>query len=161
MSLVESLLEGLESFLRERDGHDRVLEVRVVVGALRQVVPEVLLFCYDAAVPGTLLEGSRLSIRSCPIRRRCARCGEEYETKDPFGPCTACGSERAELLGGMEFYIDSVEVETDGDDADPADAPGEGERPGPGGSDPGTAGPGGDRDDQPDRLSGIGQDDPA
>lgn len=43
----------------------RVTAVHLRLGALAGVAPEALLFCYDVAVEGTPLAGSRLVIEPC------------------------------------------------------------------------------------------------
>jgi hydrogenase nickel incorporation protein HypA/HybF len=157
---VEALVESLES-MAERDRWPRVDRVLLVVGDLRQVVPEVMIFCYEVAVEDTLLAGSRLELISRPIRRRCVACGIVFEGEDAFSPCPACGSPEAELAGGMELYVESVEVEADEDDADSSDAAGDGERRGSGGSGEAGPGPTGDPDGEPDRFTRVGEDHPS
>lgn len=111
MSLVESLVESLRQMQQER-GWERVTKVHLKVGALRQVVPEVLLFCYEVAVSDTELAGSSLELDVVPIRRRCTACGRIWGGEEgAFALCPSCGGTKTELLEGMELYIDSLEVE--------------------------------------------------
>ena len=45
----------------------QVSEVHLRLGALAGVVEDALMFCYDIATEGTLLEGSRLVIEAVPV----------------------------------------------------------------------------------------------
>ncbi len=110
LSLVESLVTSLEDLaVRERWG--RVRGVRLRLGALRQVVPEVLEFCFRGAVENSVLAGAFLELEEVPAVLRCDGCGGEI----PLGRrCPACGASGSALLSGMEMEIVSVDVEEDG-----------------------------------------------
>lgn len=112
MSLVESLLDSLESVVREQG----VREVRVVglrVGALRQVVPEVLSFCFAAASEGTSLQGAELRVEILPVSRECLNCGALREGDREAGSCPVCGAEASQIRGGLELELDYIEVNED------------------------------------------------
>lgn len=109
LSLVESLVTSLEELAR-RERWSRVREVRLRLGALRQVVPAVLEFCFQSAVEGTLLAGASLTFEEVPAVLRCDGCGGEV----PLGTrCPSCGAPGGALLSGMELEIVSVDVEED------------------------------------------------
>ncbi len=87
--------------------------VRVVVGALRQVIPDNLTFAYEVLTRGTPAEGSTLEIAAVPVTARCEQCGQVVTVEDAVFLCIACGSSRLELLSGMELYLDTLEIERD------------------------------------------------
>ena len=62
MSLTESIVELIEE--GRKQGFSRVRVVRLEIGALAQVEPEAMRFCFDAVTRGTLAEGARLDIAS-------------------------------------------------------------------------------------------------
>jgi hydrogenase nickel incorporation protein HypA/HybF len=95
----------------------RLVKTRVVVGALRQVVPEHLRFAYETLSRGTVAEGSTLEIQMVPIVGRCEDCGREGLMPRAQFQCDACGSNRAAVVGGRELYVESLEVEYDEHDA--------------------------------------------
>ena len=113
MSIVEALLETVS---REARSHAAtgVRTVRVRVGALRQVVPETLVFCYDAAVRGTALAGSRLDIEPLAAEARCRTCDLIFAVEDNWFACPRCGAFGAELLQGNELELVSLELATGG-----------------------------------------------
>ena len=80
------------------------------VGALAAVVPEALLFCFDVASRGTVLEGATLEIITVPGRALCRECGSETALLGLLGRC-ACGSRLLERLSGEELNIKDMEVE--------------------------------------------------
>jgi hydrogenase nickel incorporation protein HypA/HybF len=84
--------------------------VSLRVGALRQVVPDTLDFYFGFVAEGTVCEGARLRQELMPARLRCARCESEWEMDLPLFVCEGCGAP-AEVAGGDEFEVESIEVE--------------------------------------------------
>jgi len=108
MSIIEALLEQVR---QETPPGAKVSSVRLQVGTLRQVVPEMLKFCYDAGVRGTLLEGSRLEVEELPAEARCRRCSLTFAVEDHWFECPRCGATGANLLKGDEIQLISLELE--------------------------------------------------
>ena len=92
-----------------RSGGARVTRVIVRVGKLAAVLPDALLFCFDAATEGTCLEGARLEIEEVPGRARCKACDAEITLDRPFGRC-ACGGDDLEWISGDELQVRAMEV---------------------------------------------------
>ena len=112
MSLVEAILESLVPLCSSNDWH-RIEKVVLRVGALRQVVPEALVFCFETASAGTPLEGANLEINEVPIRQSCMSCSREWGGDQPLGRCPGCGSVEIETVSGVELDIESLEVAVD------------------------------------------------
>jgi len=110
MSIVEALLTSVS---QELDAHPgaRVRTLRVRVGQLRQVEPEMLQFCYRAAAQDTRLAGSCLEIEQVEARARCDVCSLEFEVDENWFECPRCRATRAQLLAGRELDLMSVELE--------------------------------------------------
>jgi hydrogenase nickel incorporation protein HypA/HybF len=70
----------------------RVHRLRVVIGALGNVVPEALEFAFDVAGEGTVAAGAELEIVEVPVTVRCNACGAESRLEDFAFLCPACGS---------------------------------------------------------------------
>ncbi len=111
MSIVEALLEQVRQELRLHPGA-LLRNVRMRVGQLRQVVPESLTFCYDAAVRGTPFEGSRLEVEELPAEARCRSCCLTFPVADKWFVCPRCEAKGADLLKGDELQLISLELET-------------------------------------------------
>jgi len=113
-SICQSLVEAVVAEL-DKVGPDpvRLLKTRVVVGGLRQVVPENLKQAYEILTKDTIAEGSALEVKPAPIIGRCEDCGWQGELPRCEFFCQACGSNKAEIVGGMELYLDNMEIETE------------------------------------------------
>jgi len=110
LSIVASLFEILEDKAREQKA-DRITGVKLRVGRLSGVVPELLESAFDAYKKGTLAEGARLEIEVAPLDFRCRACGGTAFREEPGVSCAACGSSDVELVGGMDVTIEKFEAE--------------------------------------------------
>lgn len=112
LSIAQSLVEmAVRSLAHVRV--QRVVEVRVAIGALSGVAAEALLFAYDVVTEGTPLAGSTLVIRHVPAIIRCANCQRDATVDDEHWlSCPTCGTPSGDLRGGRELDLESLEVET-------------------------------------------------
>lgn len=95
-------------------GGSKLLRVKVAVGELSAVEPELLLYAWEAVVAGTGAEGSKLEVEFCPAKQRCPNCGPVAREPGAWHPlCLSCGSP-LEVEGGTELELLQVEFETDG-----------------------------------------------
>ncbi len=119
LSIIESVLGTVEAVARE-NGARAVTAIRIQVGPLAGVVPELLDSAFQAARQGTLAESAVLTIEIPAVRVRCRACGAESEPAGSDLVCPACASAGAEIVRGTELTLMSVELEADGtDDAGP------------------------------------------
>jgi hydrogenase nickel incorporation protein HypA/HybF len=109
LSLVLSVVNKISS-LCEQNKWKRVSRVTFKVGLMRQIEPEILAFAFSSATVGTALEGSEISIIEMPIIFKCKSCGKSSDTEDPRFVCPNCGSSNVDIVSGMEFVIESIEV---------------------------------------------------
>jgi hydrogenase nickel incorporation protein HypA/HybF len=108
--LMQSVLENVEASARKA-GAERVTEIRLVVGEMREVVPETMEFAFEALAPDTLSADARLTVTRVSPRSRCLQCGQSFEHDRFHWACPACDSLATELLAGRELYIDAIEVD--------------------------------------------------
>ena len=94
---------------RHADGR-RVTVVHLDVGALRQVVPDSLTFCWGLANAGTPWEESELEVRLVPARLDCLDCGTTTELDEPFLVCGRCGSAAVTIASGDELLVTSLDL---------------------------------------------------
>ena len=109
MSIIEALLEQIRQTTRAYPAM-RVSTVRLRIGALRQVVPETLTFCFVAAVRGTPLEGCRLNIEQLPAEARCRKCSLTFTVEDNWFQCPRCSEPGSDLLTGNELELTSLDL---------------------------------------------------
>lgn len=113
LSITEHLLDYC---LKEaqKQGAVKIRVIRICVGRLKGIVPECIQVYLDMLSEGTIAEGARIEAHFLPVRVRCRDCGKEGEITPHSLKCPHCGSLRLQLLSGKEFYIKSMEVDTDG-----------------------------------------------
>jgi hydrogenase nickel incorporation protein HypA/HybF len=105
LSIIEALLEQVR---QQTPPGTRVRAVRLRVGKLRQLAPETLIFCYDAAVQ----DGSRLEIEEVPAEAKCRHCSLTFAVEDHWFECPRCQSTGADLLRGDELQLMNLELAT-------------------------------------------------
>lgn len=106
--IVEQSVEAAQ-----RAKADKVLSVRIKVGRLAGVEAGALLFCYEVASKGTLLEGSRLEILDVPLVVWCAHCLVEVELAGVQSfRCPTCNTPCGEIRQGRELQVESLEIES-------------------------------------------------
>lgn len=109
MSIVEALLDAVR---RETEAHPgkHLQTVLVRIGALRQVVPETLEFCYEAATRDTPFAGSKLAIKAVPAEAQCRQCSLTFTVDETWFVCPRCSGPGADLLHGDELELMSLEL---------------------------------------------------
>lgn len=100
----------------ERYNVTRINEIRLKIGELSGLVPECIQYYFDIAGKGTKAEGALIKIDKIPIAMKCSDCDfSGTAAKFIDNRCPVCSSDSMKMIGGNEFYIDSMEVEKDGD----------------------------------------------
>jgi hydrogenase nickel incorporation protein HypA/HybF len=96
----------------ERRGGAQVNALHVKLGALSGVVKDALLFSYEVATGGTMLEGSRLVIEDVPVVIYCAECQAEQrlESIQRFC-CPVCGTLSSDVVRGRELEFVAMEIQ--------------------------------------------------
>jgi hydrogenase nickel incorporation protein HypA/HybF len=111
VSLVEALVEQVESEV-QRAGHvGRVVQLNVSIGRLSGVNADSFRFAFEMIAPETSLAEARLEIDLQPAYCRCAACGVLTPIEDLMAHCPACGSPEITFQGGRELLLQSIELE--------------------------------------------------
>ncbi len=117
LSIAYNLVEIADAAARKA-GAARVNAVFLRVGVLSGVVTDALLFGYDIAARGTLLEGSRLEIEEVPLTLYCPRCDAVSELPGVGALlCPLCGLPTGDIRRGKELEVISVEIEDETEDS--------------------------------------------
>ena len=109
VAIVEALLDAIRAELRAHPDVT-VTSVHVRIGALRQIVPDVMAFCFAAATRDTDLAGAKLALEPVPARARCRHCRAEFAVEDNWFQCPHCGTAGGELLAGNELDLTEIEL---------------------------------------------------
>ncbi|MCU1348520.1 MAG: hydrogenase expression/synthesis HypA [Acidobacteria bacterium] len=110
LSIALSIVEGAEEEAA-RCGAAGVSSVHLRLGLLTGVVKEALLFAYEHACKGTLLEGSRLLIEDVPVLIQCGTCNEPRPPQSLWQlQCATCEAPALDIVQGREMQIFAMEV---------------------------------------------------
>jgi hydrogenase nickel incorporation protein HypA/HybF len=108
LSICHALVGQLETLAREQDA-ERVVSVRVGIGPLSGVEPELLRHAFPVAAAGSCAQDAALVIEDRPVRVHCPTCGCDSDASVNRLVCAACGDWRTELIGGDELLLVQVE----------------------------------------------------
>ncbi len=89
----------------------KLKEVKIQIGALRQIIPDYLKFAYKTLTNGTYLFESELNICVIPIEITCNNCGFNGKLGNLKYQCPECNSKSIDLLNGKELFVESIEIE--------------------------------------------------
>lgn len=112
MSVAQNLLELLEEEARKQGAH-RVTRLRVRIGELSGVEPELLRTAFQYLSPGTLAEGAVLELRIEPLEGQCQACGRVFRIENFTFLCPSCGSPAVRVIRGEGMYLESLEMEVE------------------------------------------------
>jgi hydrogenase nickel incorporation protein HypA/HybF len=114
LSIVLSVVDAVAASLSGRKVQ-RVVEVRLTVGALSGVVEDALQFSYGLATEKTPLEGSTLVVKHVPVRIYCDDCQLESELSGVQSfRCPQCQTPSMDVRAGRELDIESIVLEEEG-----------------------------------------------
>lgn len=106
-----SLCQAIAGVVKPHAAGRRVDVVRLQVGALRQVVPDTLLFCWTLVRDHEDMPEAELILELVPAEVSCRACGQRSEIESRFSVmCPQCHSGDVEVVRGEEFLVTSVDV---------------------------------------------------
>lgn len=109
-----SIIEGIIKISQEeakKNNVKRIIEIRIKVGEMSGVIPDIMQEYFDIASRGTLVQGAQLKIEKVPIKIKCQNCNSENIIDNMKIRCPICQSTNIKIISGRELYIDSLEVE--------------------------------------------------
>lgn len=106
-----SLCEAIAGVVRPHAAGRRVDVVRVQVGALRQVVPESLEFCWTVIREYEDMPDAQLELEFVAAEVECRGCGQRSQIESRWSVCCPqCGSADVDVVRGNEFQVMSLDV---------------------------------------------------
>lgn len=106
-----ALCEAIAGLAKSHAQGRRVDVVRVRIGALRQVVPDSLSFCWTLVRESEDLPDAELELECINAEVSCRGCGRQSEITSPWSIwCPQCDSPDVEVLRGNEFLVTSLDV---------------------------------------------------
>lgn len=110
LSVVANLFDILEEKVRERDG-TKIFFVKLQVGALAGVVPELLETAFDIYKKDTIASEAELEIEEVPLKVECRDCHKVMVKEDIIFICDNCGSTNLKTLEGTEMILEKMDIE--------------------------------------------------
>ncbi|MFN3750861.1 MAG: hydrogenase maturation nickel metallochaperone HypA [Thiobacillus sp.] len=111
LAVAQALVEQVDAVIRQHGASSATL-IRVRIGPLAGVVPELLASAFPLAAAGHAMERATLDLVAAPVSVRCQTCGEETEAAMNRLVCGACGDWHTQVISGDELLLESVELET-------------------------------------------------
>ncbi|MBU2641965.1 MAG: hydrogenase maturation nickel metallochaperone HypA [Gammaproteobacteria bacterium] len=111
LAVAQALVEQVDAVI-DQHGATQASLIRVRIGPLAGVVPELLATAFPLAAAGSRMEHAVLDLVAAPIKVRCQTCGAETEAAMNRLICGACGDWHTQILSGDELLLESVELET-------------------------------------------------
>jgi hydrogenase nickel incorporation protein HypA/HybF len=109
LSIAEEIISIVRSCL-PKENNRNVKTVRIKIGKLSNILPESLLFCFNASIEGTELMGAKLEMKSIPITIYCYCCGKTSEIQDYVFTCPNCRNSDIKVLSGNELQLEEIEL---------------------------------------------------
>ncbi|MDZ7804254.1 hydrogenase maturation nickel metallochaperone HypA [Thiohalophilus sp.] len=110
LSICQSMLSQIEAVARDNRA-SAVHRVKVQIGPLSGVEPQLLQQAFPIAVAGSIARDAILDIELLPIRIECQQCGGESEATANKLICGHCGHWQTRLLSGDEMLLASLELD--------------------------------------------------
>lgn len=106
-----SLCHSIGQIVAKHAADRPVTVVHLQVGALRQVVPDTLVYCWGLVNEGTVCAGSTLDVEQVPAAVVCADCGTTTTLHELRMVCGTCGSTSVQVTAGEELLVTSIELQ--------------------------------------------------
>lgn len=108
LGIISNLFTIIEEVAEEND-LVKINKVKLKLGKLQQIVPEMLTFAFEAVAKGTKAEGAALEVEDLPIKMKCKGCQSEFIVEEHVYICPECSGTSLTMLEGMEIILESLE----------------------------------------------------
>jgi len=110
VSIVQGLLDiAIENC--KKQGYKGIESIKVKIGKASGVMPDALMFAFEAMKPGTMADKAVLTIVEIPVSGYCNSCCSDFTVDDAYvTECPKCGNISLRIDTGRELNIDEMEV---------------------------------------------------
>ena len=105
------LCDAVLGVVRDVSDDAPVRRVRLRVGRLQGVVPDVFDACWRMVAQDTGAATAELVLADVPVRVRCRACGAENDVESAIIACPACAAVTVDVVAGDELMVEEVELE--------------------------------------------------
>jgi hydrogenase nickel incorporation protein HypA/HybF len=110
LGIIQNIFQTLEEIAVE-NRLVAITHVKLQIGKLQQIVPEMLTFAFETVAKGTKVEGAQLHVESLPIIMQCQTCQAEFAVDNHVYVCPECSETSLTTLQGTEIILESIEGE--------------------------------------------------
>jgi hydrogenase nickel incorporation protein HypA/HybF len=110
LAITQSILDIVLEYAR-REAAPSIGSINLVIGEMTGVAEEYVRLYLGLIGRGTEAENAQVHVRLVPITLRCRQCGERFKAGRSKWACPSCQSTDAEITGGRELFVESIEVE--------------------------------------------------
>ncbi|MEC4272604.1 hydrogenase maturation nickel metallochaperone HypA [Adlercreutzia sp. R25] len=114
MALCTEVVKSVLATAEEADAV-AVNEVSMVIGEMRDIITDMFDSFFHYLARGTIAENARVSFITKPLLVQCNDCGRIWPVDVANGQktsCPECAAMNYEVVSGMEFLIESIDVTT-------------------------------------------------
>jgi hydrogenase nickel incorporation protein HypA/HybF len=109
--IAESILKSVRDSLPPVVLPTSVLKVDVEAGQLDAVIPETLIFLFDAIKASHDMPRAELSVETIPVKCRCRDCSSEFSLDLPIFLCPTCNGGNVEVMQGRGIRLTNITAE--------------------------------------------------
>jgi hydrogenase nickel incorporation protein HypA/HybF len=91
----------------------RINHVNLVIGELSSIIDDSVQFYWDMLTENTIAHGAVLNFNRVPASLHCRDCDHTFSLDREAYICPACGSSAIQVTGGDEFFMESIDVDTE------------------------------------------------
>jgi hydrogenase nickel incorporation protein HypA/HybF len=112
LAVTESILEIALRHARSAEAR-QVTALHLVIGELASIIDDSVQFYWDIIAKDTIAEGAQLFFRRVPIEMQCQSCQSRFLPNENDFTCPECCGTRVKILSGEEFFLESIDIQTD------------------------------------------------
>ena len=109
LSIAVNIVEIAEEEAK-RAGVGEVLEITLEIGSLSGIVREALEFALGEAKKDSVLQNSEIKITEIKAMAKCSSCGNEFEAREVYDPCTKCANPFSDIISGKDLVVRSIVI---------------------------------------------------
>ncbi|MBB5021110.1 hydrogenase maturation nickel metallochaperone HypA [Desulfurispira natronophila] len=109
-SLIQSLLDSCQDYA-QREGADRITTIRVRIGLMAGVEPELFQRAFETFRQDTCCHNATMEIQWQPLLLHCQHCQQESRQDTPRYLCQHCHSSAVTVLAGEDIMLMQLEME--------------------------------------------------
>jgi len=95
----------------KKEGYSKIDAVRVRIGRASGIMPDALVFAFDAIKADSIAGTAVLEIESMPVTGNCRECSAVFSVEEEYVlACPECSSQSFSITGGRELDIIDMEV---------------------------------------------------